>query len=95
MPARKRTRIKIIMDIMRHLAEREETPTRLSTLANIPYDRLTSILDELEEKGLIEFKTSKENPRARTVRLTDKGWELYINLRKLFRVVKDFGLEIV
>ncbi|MCE4617377.1 MAG: winged helix DNA-binding protein [Desulfurococcales archaeon] len=92
---RKRTRIKIIMDIMKHLSERSETPTRLATLANIPYDRLIPILEELERKGLVVFEASEENPRARTVKLTDKGWKLYLHLKKLFKVVKDFGLEIL
>jgi len=92
---RKRTRVKIIMDILKHLSEHEETPTRLATLTNMPYDRLIPILEELREKGIIVFEAVEDNPRARTVKLTDKGWRLYLHLNRLVKVINDFGLDVI
>lgn len=92
---RKRSRIEIIYDILDALSEEPTTPTRLATLANMPYDRLQPMLEELESKGLVSLEHDRGNPRARVVVITAKGRLLLDELRRVRKVLRDFGLPIL
>lgn len=93
---RRRSRIEIVMDILEALEEEGPMPpTRLATHANMPYDRLAPLLAELEEKGVIEVEEVSASPKTRTARLTSKGRELLRELRRLKRVLVDFGLDLI
>ncbi len=90
---RRRSRIEIIIDILEALSNGPENPTRLATIANLPYDRLTPLITSLEEKGIVELRENPSNPRSRSVHLTSKGRKLLQTLRSLRRVLRDFNLE--
>ncbi len=93
---RRRSRIEIVMDILEALAEEGPMPpTRLATYANLPYDRLAPILQSLEDKGLVEVREAGTNPKTRTATITRKGLDLLRELRRLKKVLLDFGLDIV
>lgn len=65
------------------------SPTRLATIVNMPYDRLTKILQELNEKGIIEIHNSG---RSKSVNLTPKGVELYEELEEIVKLLNSYGL---
>jgi len=89
----KRSRTEIIMDVLEAIASEEYvTPTRLATIANMPYDRLQPIVEELTVKGIVE---AMEDGRSRRLKLTVRGLQLLQELRRLKRVLRDFGLEII
>jgi predicted transcriptional regulator len=87
--------MEIIVDILERISEEPVTPTRLATTANLPYDRLQPILEELAARGIVVFEAQKGNPRARMVTLTDRGRRLLYELRRLRRVLTDFGLDLL
>ncbi len=93
--ARKRSKMEIVYDILEALSEEPTTPTRLATVANLPYDRLQPLLAELESKGVVRTVENPSNPRSRTVYVTDKGLQLLAELRRLRRVLRDFGLTLI
>ncbi len=93
MGRQRRARAEIILDILEALnSENGVTPTRLATMANLPYDRLQPILGELVEKGLVE---AFRNGRSTRLALTPKGFRLLQELRRLRRVLLDFGLDFL
>ncbi len=90
---RRRSRIEIVLDILDALASGPENPTRLATRANLPYDRLSSILASLESKGIVRIEEKPQSQRSKSVVLTQKGWELLNTLRSLRKILRDFNLE--
>lgn len=87
----KRTRVEILVDILDTLAHDPTNPTRLATLVNMPYDRLKPIVRELEAKGIIR---SVKSERSTILELTPKGIELLKELKRLKKVLQDFGLSL-
>ena len=86
----RRSRVDIVIDVLDALAsEGALPPTRLATLANLPYDRLSRILDDLESRGLV---TVDEGERGKLVAITRKGFEALQELRRFKRLLKDLGL---
>lgn len=65
-----------------------------SVAAHIAYDRATigGVIDRLEQKGLVERTVKKSDRRAREVRLTSKGEEIF---RKALPVVTRLQDEIL
>jgi DNA-binding MarR family transcriptional regulator len=59
--------------------------------ALIAYDRATigGVIDRLESKGLVERTVSEQDRRARVVRLTDRGRQLYTQLLPLVDAVQE------
>lgn len=93
MGKQRRSRTEIILDVLEAIAAEElVTPTRLATIANMPYDRLQPIVEDLLVKGIVE---ALEDGRSRRLRLTRKGYTLVQELRRLKRLLRDFGLEIL
>ena len=95
MGGRRRSRIEIVADILEALDGEVLTPTRLATAANLPYDRLQPILDELIERGLVARRRVESNPRANELVLTERGREVLRELRRLKSVLRDFGLDLL
>jgi predicted transcriptional regulator len=93
MARRKRGRLEIVMDVLEALDGAPQPPTRVATAANLPYDRLQPILEELAEKGLVELKPSPEG-RGRVAALTERGRRLLYEMRRLRKLLEDFGLDI-
>jgi len=89
MSRRKRSKLLIVMNILEALAEKDIAPTRLSVIANMPYDRLVKLLKELEAQKLIEIV---DTGRSKVVKLTSKGYKLLNELRKIKKILDEYGL---
>ncbi|MDK6028172.1 winged helix-turn-helix domain-containing protein [Ignisphaera sp. 4213-co] len=50
----KRSRIEIVYEILKTLSQEELLPTRLAMFVNVPYDRLSDIINILKKKKLVE-----------------------------------------
>lgn len=88
----KRSRIDIVVDVLSALeAEGPMTPTRLATAANLPYDRLQSILGALESRGLVRVE-SQGGGRSRVAVITPEGRRALAELRRVRRLLRDLGL---
>jgi DNA-binding MarR family transcriptional regulator len=59
--------------------------------AKIAYDRATigGVIDRLEQKGYVTRKVSKQDRRAREVRLTKKGEQAYDDILPVVRALQD------
>jgi len=89
MAKRKRDRLSILFDILKALSEEPQNPTKLATLVNMPYDRLKKILDELVEKGLLQYE---DQGRVRIYSLSQEGLRVYEELKRIRKVLQDYGL---
>jgi len=89
MAKRKRDRLSILFDILKALSEEPQNPTKLATLVNMPYDRLKKILDELVEKGLLQYE---DQGRVRIYGLSQEGLRVYEGLKRIRKVLQDYGL---
>ena len=90
---RRRSRAEIILDILEAVeGEPMVTPTRLATITNMPYDRLAPIVEHLQSRGVIE---AVEDGRTRRLVLTRRGYKLLQELRRLKRILRDFGLDLL
>ncbi len=88
----RRTRIEILIDILEAINRHPgQPPTRIALYANMAYNRLAPILAKLEQRGIIE----QVGDEQRGYRLTEKGRTLLRELRRLSRVLRDFGLETI
>ena len=87
----RRTRIEILIDLLEAVARHPGEPaTRLAMYSNMPYDRFSRLAAMLEEKGIL---TKMDNEGKTGYALTEKGRALLKELRRLRRVLSDFGLE--
>jgi predicted transcriptional regulator len=89
MAKRKRDRLSTLFDILKALSEEPQNPTKLATLVNMPYDRLKKILDELVEKGLLQYE---DQGRVRIYGLSQEGLRVYEELKRIRKVLQDYGL---
>jgi DNA-binding MarR family transcriptional regulator len=65
---------------MRLLAENEGTSQQaLGEKLSIPASRMVALLDDLEERHLLERRPNPTDRRARALHLTDKGRQLLAN----------------
>ncbi len=88
----RRTRIEILIDILEAINKHPgQPPTRIALYTNMAYNRLAPILAKLEQRGIIE----QANDEQRGYRLTEKGQTLLRELRRLSKVLRDFGLETI
>ncbi len=86
---KKRSKLEIIFDVIEILAREPINPTKLSMLVNMPYDRLKRLLDELVDKGIIRYE---EQGRSKIYILTSQGYKLSEELKKIKRILKDYGV---
>jgi predicted transcriptional regulator len=85
--------MEIVMDVLEALAKHGGEPaSRIAMYANLPYDRLSRILEHLVSKGLVERVNSEDRI---VYRLTEKGYRLLNELRRLKRLLRDFGLDLI
>ena len=93
--AERRSRSEIIFDILT-LIQRKGTkvkPTHILYGANLSHDRLKKYLDELEEKQLIEqYEETKKKKTKTFYKLTEKGFNLINELRRMKEIEEAFGL---
>ncbi|MEM1927685.1 MAG: winged helix-turn-helix domain-containing protein [Acidilobaceae archaeon] len=90
---RKRSRLDLILEVLEAVYEEgDSNPTRLSLRVNLSYDRLKKLLDELEKRRLIEISPSNNRKGSMRVTLTREGEKLMLELKRLKRVVEDYGL---
>ncbi len=88
----RRSRVDIVIDVLSALAaEGPVPPTRLATAANLSYDRLQGILENLEAKGLVRVIEHGEG-RARLAEITPEGRKALAELRRVRRLLRDLGL---
>ena len=93
MARRKRSRLEIIEAVLDYIAREggEALATRIATANGLAYDRLASLLDELNAKGVVEV----ENIEGRKlVRITREGRKLLHALKEVRKVIRDFGLDV-
>ncbi|MEM1526335.1 MAG: winged helix-turn-helix domain-containing protein [Ignisphaera sp.] len=86
---KKRSKLLIVLDILETLMQGEINPTRLATIVNMPYDRLSGLLKELNEKGLVKITIIGKN---KNVSITPKGVEVYEELKRIRELLEDYGL---
>ncbi len=85
---RYRTQLGIAHDVLEALArDGPMSPTRLSTIANLPYDRLVDILNRLEKRGCVA------RDEGGLYKITEKGYELLEKLRELKKIAESLGLR--
>ncbi len=65
--------------------------TRLSQEANLAYNRLLALVEDLAERGALRIVEEGQN---KTVYITEKGVELAGELRRLRRLLSDFNIEL-
>ncbi len=88
-----RSRIRIIADLLLTLEQSNDglKITELVRRSNVPYVRLTEILDELEKKGLIKQTNGEE---GEVYFITQKGIKFLNEYRKFSKFAEGFGFEI-
>ncbi len=88
-----RSRIRIIADLLFTLKESNEglKITELVRRSNVPYVRLTEIIDELLKKGLIKQINGEE---GQLYIITQKGIKFLDEYRKFSKFAEGFGFEI-
>ncbi|MCI4465359.1 MAG: transcriptional regulator [Thermoproteus sp.] len=84
MPRPKRSRIEIIADVLSALETGCVNQTRLAAEANLAYDRLAKLLDELESRGLVT--------RGPDVCITREGLRFLGEYRRWRSFLDTFGL---
>gem|GEM_PF-1896706 len=93
MKKHKRTRVEIVIDVLENVASYGPiVPTRLATSANMPYDRLLPIVEDLVSKKILSVR---EEGRSRYLEMTPKGYKLLRELKKLRKLLRDFELDII
>lgn len=93
--AERRSRSEIIFDILGLIQRKgpKVKPTHILYGANLSHDRLKKYLGELEEKGLIEQFTETKKKKTKTFyRITERGFDLLNELRKMKEIEEAFGL---
>ena len=91
--AKKRSRLQIVMEALEALDRHGELhATELSLIVKLSYDRLRSILEDLNKKGLVEIERVEDEHRSLMIKLTPEGRRLLEELNRLKRILEDYGL---
>lgn len=91
--ARKRSRLQIIMEVLEALSQHGELhATELSLVVRLSYDRLRNILEHLNERGLLVLERLNNEHKSLIVKLTSEGDYLLEELRRLKKLLEDYGL---
>jgi predicted transcriptional regulator len=93
----KRTRVDIIMDMLRVISEKngQIKPTHLMYKSNLSHVQMKQYLDEMKSKGLVNevFEGKKESDRAKKqIAITKKGRDFLVNIIRMKEFEKTFGL---
>ncbi len=90
---KRRSRIAIIIDILSYLESEggEALATRIAQATGLAYDRLVELLEELNEKSIIEMIVDE---KSRRVIITKKGRALLSKLRDVEGFLRDLGIEL-
>jgi len=88
---KRRSKLRILADILRAVERGECNVTQIMTAANLPYVRLTRYLGELVEKGLL---LRVEEGREVKFKLTEKGRELLREIARIESIAEAFGIEV-
>ena len=89
----RRSKVAIIYEVLGIMIRNggEASTSQISLEANLAYDRMMKLLEELEEKGLVEIREAKGR---KIVFITSKGRELYMHLARVKGILSDFGISI-
>ena len=88
---KKRSRARIVYDILSHLAFRGSTTvTGISYIARMPYDRAEELITDLERKGLVRIARTES---GKVVSITDKGLRILEDLEKAIKILERLGLD--
>ena len=88
---RYRSQAGIVHDMLQRLNEEGGmAPTRLSTVANLPYDRLKSILERLERAGLVKRMRGED---GWIVYITEEGKETLEELKRAKTLLQQLGIR--
>lgn len=88
---RRRSKLRILADILQVVEKGESNITKIMLEANLPYARLVRYLEELEGKGMV---VRFEEGREVKYRLTKKGGEFLREFRRLQAIAEAFGVEV-
>ena len=77
---------------------KEVTAKELAEQMNVSKARITSLIQKLEERGLVQRKTSYEDERVNIISLTEKGNEegeelINYSLKVIMQIMDEIGLE--
>lgn len=90
---KKRSRLQIIIEILEALSQRGELhATELSLAVRLSYDRLKSIVEDLNERGLLVLERLNDERKSLIVKLTPEGVYLLEELKRLKKLLEDYGL---
>ncbi len=87
----RRTRLEIVNDMLRSIQEKggKIKPTHLLYKSNLSHNRMSSYIDYLKEKGMIEEKTAKNK---KVFEITEKGFSFLENYKKIKEFSDAFGI---
>lgn len=88
---KRRSKLRILADILKVLESGEANVTRLMLEANLSYARLMKYIEELVEK---EFVVREEDGREVKYRITRRGREFLKEFERIERIAEAFGVEI-
>ena len=91
-----RSQLRIIADILRVARDHcdDDGTVKVSVIlrkANLSYSRLSSLLEELIKKGLLQ---AEERERGQAYRLTKKGMDFLTEYEKFERFARGYGLRL-
>ncbi len=89
----KRTRVDIIMDMLRCISEKngQIKPTHLMYKSNLSHVQMRGYLDEMKSKGLVDEIIDKKDSKKQ-ITITKKGRDFLINMMRMKEFEKTFGL---
>ncbi len=86
-----------ILVYMTHYVK-EVTQTELASKMNVSKARITSLIQKMEEKGLVKRETSKNDERINIISLTEKGLKegermVKYSLKIVMQLIDEIGTE--
>lgn len=88
---KRRSKLRILADILEILGAGEANITKLMLEANLSYARLMKYVEELSEKGLVE---RVEDGREVRYKLTKRGREFLREFERMMKIAEAFGIEV-
>lgn len=63
--------------VLRYLAERPATPSRIASETELPITHISRALGSLQDRSLVELLVSKEKKKGRIYGITEQGEQLW------------------